>query len=214
MTAVPQTSPPADLDALVACPHCDCLHRVSDVPVGATAKCARCHVVLFQPRRGAITKIVSLASAALVLMMAAVSFPFLEVEASGLSSRASVIDAVMAFANVSGLMAPLSVIVAALIIVLPVSRLVGLIYALGPVAAGRRPRRYAALAFRVAMRLRPWAMAEIFIIGVAVALVKIVGLASVGFGPAFWAFIGLVLLVAAQDSMTCERSIWRILERR
>ncbi|MCA8883501.1 MAG: paraquat-inducible protein A [Rhodobacteraceae bacterium] len=202
-----------DLKDLIACPHCDCLHRWQTVPLGATARCSRCHAVLLRPRRGAIATIVSLASAALVLMVAAVSFPFLQVAASGLSSRASVIDAVMAFANASGLMAPLSLIVGALIIVLPVARLVSLIYALGPVAAGRAPRPHAALAFRAAMRLRPWAMAEIFIIGVAVALVKVSDLAAVGFGPAFWAFIGLVLLVAANDVVTCERSIWRVLDK-
>lgn len=203
-----------DLDNLIACPQCDCLHHLQAIPTGATARCSRCRTVLLAPRRGAIATIVSLAFAALILMMAAVSFPFLQIEASGLSSKASVIDAVMAFAQASGLMAPLSLIVGALIVVLPVGRLIGLIYALLPIAIGRPPSPYAAPAFRIAMRLRPWAMAEIFILGVAIALVKIVDLANVGFGAAFWAFVGLVLLVAAKETMICERSIWRILNPR
>ncbi len=149
---------------------------------------------------------------ALVLMVVAVSFPFLAIDASGLHSEASVIDAALSFAEASGRMAPLSVIVAALIVVLPVTRLVALIYALWPLAAGRRPRAHAAAAFRLAMRLRPWAMAEIFIIGVAVALVKVASLAQVGFGPSFWAFVALVVLVAAKDTILCERSLWRALE--
>ncbi|TDL88165.1 paraquat-inducible protein A [Meridianimarinicoccus aquatilis] len=207
--AVPQT----DLTEMTACPQCDWLHVIGDVPDGMRARCVRCQTVLLAPRRDAAVTIVALAAAALVLMIVAISFPFLNIAASGLSSSASVLDAAMSFALASGRMAPLSVIVAALIIVLPVARLAGLIYALGPLAVGNKARPYAAFVFRLSMRLRPWAMAEIFIIGVAVALVKVASLATVGFGPAFWAFVGLVILVAAKDMVLCERSMWRALEQ-
>lgn len=203
----------ADIENLIACSRCDRLHVMAHVPMGRTAHCARCHTPLLRPRRGAIALIVSLSVSALVLMVVAVSFPFLHIEASGLSSRASVLDAILSFAEASGRMAPLSVAVGALIVALPVLRLTGLIYALGPIALGHAPRPQAARVFRMAMRLRPWAMAEIFIIGVAVALIKIAALASVGFGPAFWAFTGFVLLIAAKDTMVCERSLWRVLAR-
>jgi paraquat-inducible protein A len=206
----PQAAPIRDL---IACPQCDWLHDVGDVPTGTRARCVRCRTVLLAPRRGAAATIVALATAALILMVVAVSFPFLDIAAGGLRSSASVMDAALSFALASGRMAPLSVIVLALIVVLPVARLCGLIYALGPLALGRRARPYAAQAFRISMRLRPWAMAEIFIIGVAVALVKVSSLAAVGFGPAFWAFVGLVILVAAKDTILCERSLWRALDR-
>ena len=201
-----------DLAGLVACPQCDLLNREPELPPGARARCARCGCVLLAPRSGAAVTIVALATGALILMVVAVSFPFLAIDAGGLRSEASVLDAALSFALASGRMAPLSVIVAALIVVLPVTRLVALIYALGPLALGRPPRAGAAPAFRLAMRLRPWAMAEIFIIGVAVALVKVSSLAQVGFGPSFWAFVGLVVLVAAKDTVLCERSLWRALD--
>ena len=50
------------------------------------------------------------------------------------------------------------------------------------------PWSHAAFVFRMAEAMQPWAMAEIFIIGTAVALVKIGGLATISLGPAFWAF--------------------------
>jgi paraquat-inducible protein A len=202
----------ADLSGLVACPQCDLLNREPEIADGTRARCARCGTVLLQPKAGAAATIVALAMGALVLMVVAISFPFLAIDASGLHSEASVLDAALSFAQASGQMAPLSVIVAALIVVLPVTRLVALIYALWPLALGHRTRPHAAAAFRMAMRLRPWAMAEIFIIGVAVALVKVASLAHVGLGPSFWAFVGLVVLVAAKDTVLCERSLWRALE--
>lgn len=203
-----------DPDTLIACPTCDLLHVRRVIPCGGTARCVRCHTVLIAPRRGAITLIVSLAIGALALMAAAVSAPFLSVEVSGLQSRASVVDSVTAFAMASGQMAPLSVLTALLIILLPLFRLVALVYALGPLALDRPPARYAAPVFRWAMRTKQWAMAEIFIIGVAVALIKVQSLATVHFGPAFWAFAGFVLLMAAKNTMICERSLWPLITGR
>jgi paraquat-inducible protein A len=57
-------------------------------------------------------------------------------------------------------------------------------------------------------------MAEVFLIGVVVALVKIGGIAKVELGPAFWAMSGLVLLVVYEATSLDERSIWQILEQR
>ena len=50
---------------------------------------------------------------------------------------------------------------------------------------------------RVAMRwaewIEPWAMAEIFMVGVVVSLVKVSDLASLNVGPAFWSLLCLIL---------------------
>ena len=62
--------------------------------------------------------------------------------------------------------------------------------------------------------MRPWSMAEIFAIGCAVALVKITQLADVTFGPAFWMFTGLVVLVVVQDNFMCRWSVWNALSNR
>lgn len=199
-------------DGLIACPVCDALHHEAAVPPGALARCHRCHTVLMSPRRGAMTRIVMLAATAAVLMVAAVFFPFLELQAAGLSRKSSVFDAVMAFSE--GGMLPLSIAVAALIVVLPFARLLAISYALAPMALGWHPAPHAARAFRWAEATKPWAMAEIFIIGVAVALVKVTGLAQVTPGPAFWAFAALVLVTVLKDTFMCRLTIWKTLEER
>ena len=81
-----------------------------------------------------MTRIVMLAATALVLMVAAVFFPFLELSAGGMVRRSSLLDAVLAFS--SGMMLPLTFATAALIIVLPTLRLAGIVYALAPMALG------------------------------------------------------------------------------
>jgi len=88
-----------------------------------------------------------------------------------------------------------------------------LAYTLLPLRLGRPPAPGAAHAFRIAAHLRPWSMAEVFLIGVVVALVKIVGMATVNLGPAFWAMAGLVVLVIYEGTALDEWSIWQTLEQ-
>jgi paraquat-inducible protein A len=202
----------SDLDGLIACPVCDALYRIADVPNGGQARCRRCKTVLMAPREGAMTQIVMLSATALILMIAAVFFPFLEMSAGGLVHRSSVIDAILAYSD--GLMLPLSFAVAALIVILPSLRLMAVLYAVGPMMVGYAPWPQAIKAFRLANALKPWAMAEVFIVGVAVALVKVAGLAVVSMGPAFWAFVALVLVTTLKDTFMCKLTVWKTLEER
>jgi paraquat-inducible protein A len=199
-------------DGLIACPICDALHHDAAVPEGARAACRRCGAVLATPRSNAMTRIVMLAGTSAILLFAAVFFPFLDLSAAGRTQHSSLIDAVMVFST--GLTLPLAFAVAALIIVIPFARLAALVYVLGPMALGDKPARHALPAFAFAEAAKPWAMAEVFVVGVAVALVKIVGMATLTVGPAFWAFIALVLITVFQDNFMCRLTIWKTLEQR
>ncbi len=196
---------------LVACPRCDLLQREPDRAENCTVSCSRWGVVLATPRSGAFTRMFVLALTAMILMVAAVCFPFLELQVAGLNSRTLVLDAILAFS--SGLLPPLSVALVAFIVLIPSLRFAAVAYTLWPLVFDRRPFQHARSAFRLAERLRPWAMAEIFIVGVSVALVKVAGMASVGLGPAFWAFCALVVVAALHDNFMCRRTIWKSLEQ-
>jgi paraquat-inducible protein A len=99
-------------------------------------------------------------------------------------------------------------------VLIPILRVLLITYVLTPLVLGRRPMRHAAAAFRLSEDLRPWSMAEIFVIGVAVALVKVADLAQVVLGPAFWMFAALVIVTVLQDTFMCRWSLWRTLEER
>jgi paraquat-inducible protein A len=118
----------------------------------------------------------------------------------------------LAFSS-SSLLIALSLAVASVIVFVPVLRALLLIYVLSPVVLDRPPAPGAMQAFRLSEALRPWSMAEIFAIGCAVALVKIADLAQVHFGPAFWMFSALVILLVVQDTFMCRYSVWKSLEK-
>jgi paraquat-inducible protein A len=204
------TVPVAPLEDLVACPHCDTLHTHAVLAEGARAHCAQCGAIMQRERASAIASVLSLAIASFVLMIAAIGFPFLDLTVSGQANSTTVLSAVMAFSDTFSL--PLAFAVAGFIIFLPLLRLGAIITAVTPLVLNRRPHTVSRSAFALAERLRPWSMAEIFIVGTSVALVKVAGLATITFGPAFWAFTFLVLLTFFQDTLICRYTIWRMLD--
>lgn len=199
-------------DHLLACPVCDALQRETKVEKGNKARCFRCGHVLMASRDRAMTQIVMLASTAFVLMLAGVFFPFLAVSAGGRTQNASLFDTILAYST--GLMTPLTVVLAAFIVILPLIRFLAILYTLAPMALSYYPLRHAKTAFRISELLRPWAMAEVFIVGCAVALVKVADMAQVGFGPAFWALCALVLVTVAYDQLMSSFTVWKTLDER
>ena len=198
------------LDDLIVCPQCDAAYQLKRPKHGERAVCQRCHKVLIAPRRNAGLHIIAVAFAVLFLIVGAAVFPFLTIDAAGNRNAVSILDAALAFSG--GPLLLLSLATAALIILIPLARVLLTLYVLIPLVFDRPPARHAIPAFRLSEAMRPWSMAEIFAIGCAVALVKVADLANVGFGPAFWMFGLLVVLVIAQDSFLCKWSVWHALE--
>lgn len=195
---------------LIACPRCDALYIEEELELGETASCARCNTVLARPRAGAFIQLIALSFASIVLLMGAVFFPFLEISRMGFGNATSLFGVALTFAD--GVLLPLVLAVLMLVIGLPVLRAFLLVYTLAPLAKGQPPHRHAATAFRWSEEMRPWSMAEIFVIGTVVALVKIAGMANIHLGPAFWAFCALVLVNIASHSFMSQTAIWDAIE--
>ncbi|MEO8242335.1 MAG: paraquat-inducible protein A [bacterium] len=162
------------------------------------------------PRTESYIQTISLSLAILILMVGAVFFPFLGISAAGNASSTAIYEVAFAFSD--GILLPLSIVVLTLILLVPLVRAIALIYAVWPLAHGRRPYPNSAAALRLSETIQPWSMAEVFVFGTSVALVKIAGLATVSLGPGFWAFCALVLLITLNDNSLCKWTLWQTLE--
>jgi paraquat-inducible protein A len=202
---------PGDLSGLIACPTCDTLYRARAPAFGERAVCAQCHTVLIAPRARAGMTIIMLAMTAVILVLGALTFPFLRIDAGGFHNDATLLDAALSFAG--GPLFLVSFAVTFLIVVVPVTRAGLILYVLVPIVFDRPPPAAARPAFAMAERLRPWSMAEIFALGCAVSLVKVADLAHISFGPAFWMFAALVIVSVVQDNLMCRWSVWQAIEQ-
>ncbi len=198
---------PALKDDLIACPTCDALYEVGEA---TKLTCHRCHALLVSPERRLSIWLLLMAILSAGLIYGAVVLPFLTVERFWISNDATLVETALAF---EGPLLLLSLSVLVLILVLPALRLAILLYVLVPQILGQKMFPGAATFFRWSEALRPWSMAEIFVIGCAVALTKIVALAEVTFGPAFYMFAAAVILIWVQDRMICRVSLWREIEK-
>jgi paraquat-inducible protein A len=66
---------------------------------------------------------------------------------------------------------------------------------------------------RLVFTLEPWSMAEVFVIGAIVSLVKIAAMAGVVLGLSFWAYIAFCVCFTAALSSLDRAYVWDAIER-
>jgi len=205
-TAVETSHSQQKKELLIACQSCDLLHNRQDLQMGEFARCNRCHQVIQTCKPMSIDRTLAGVLAGIVLLVISLCLPFLSLSKSGVESTISVIDAVIAL-WVSD-MRWLGILTLAFIILLPLLRLLLLAWVLWRIRFDRKVRRPMRTAFRWAVALEPWAMADIFMVGVVVSLVKISSLANLDAGLAFWSLLGLVAVSILINLTLCKDVVW------
>ena len=193
----------------IACIECDLLVQVGELRGGQRAGCPRCGKTLTAPAADGLTRPLAFALAAVVLLVAANSFPFLELKAKGL-------DQVMTLPRTAIELyregyATLAVLVLGPIVGIPAMMLATMLALIVPIR--RRLRApWLVPAGRLLFFLSPWSMVEVFVIGVLVSLVKIGAMASVVLGISFWAYVGFAVCFTASLSSLDRLELWREIE--
>src|SRR5882672_7338677 len=77
--------------SLVACPSCDLLQRLGDVPPGDSALCPRCGTELWRRRENSLDRTLALTLAAAVLYLVANTVPMLGLTAVGHAAFTTII---------------------------------------------------------------------------------------------------------------------------
>lgn len=190
---------------LLLCHDCDLLHEVSGVPEGSRAVCGRCGAVLFANKPDGTSRGIALALAALVFWIVANSFPFLTMEIGGRLEPSRLGSGVIGLYDDG--FGELALLVLLFAIVFPLLKILSYLAVLVPLHAGRRPR-YLAPLFRVVDQLHPWAMTEVFLLGVLVSYTKLVDMASITAGPALFGFLGLIGTMIWADLSLEPTEVW------
>lgn len=191
----------------VACHVCDALWLRPQLAQADRAMCKRCGAILLNIKWRSAQRTVALTLAGLILFIVAVTMPFLQIERAGLANKISMVDAIhVLWLNE---MFVLSVASAFFVILFPLLQLL-VFFAFGLLQLLQSPLQYFhALTLRFTYRIEPWSMAEIFMIGVIVSLVKIGELAAVTPGPAFWAMASLVVILLMTTSVHSRDILWQ-----
>jgi paraquat-inducible protein A len=195
--------------ALTACIECDLIVRVGEVRGGQRAVCPRCGNLITANTADGLTRSLAFALAACVLLLVANAFPFLTLKAQGLEQLMTLPRTAVELYRDGH--ATLAVLVFGPIVGVPALMLGTLVALLVPVRRGRSVP-WLVPAGRFLFLLSPWSMAEVFIIGVLVSLVKIAAMASVVIGISFWAYVGFAVCFTASLSSLDRLQMWREIE--
>jgi paraquat-inducible protein A len=191
--------------ALIACHECDLLQHEVAVPAAAAARCARCGAVLYRNRPDSLNRALAFGTAAAVLFVLANTFPLVALQVQGEMIQTTLFGAARAI--YSDGMRTLGALVFITTIVAPLIQLVAIMTLLLPLRFGRSPPAASAL-FRVMRAVQPWGMAEVLMLGVLVALVKLAHMAEVIPGTALWSLAALIALLAACVAAFDPHELW------
>ncbi|MEQ8861435.1 MAG: paraquat-inducible protein A [Pseudomonadales bacterium] len=197
--------PPAPARQLIGCPECDLLLHLDAPAPGHVARCPRCAFVLATGVHDGFLRPMAYASAALVLMLLALGFPFLAVTAAGLENHMNLFEAMTSLSRFGA--NAVAVLVMAFVVFVPGLMMAAVLVLTLLLYNGRGGRVLVPLA-RALFRLDAWCMADVFAIGVIVSLVKLSTMADVVLGTAFWAYLGFSVCFLLTVTTLDRVSVW------
>ena len=174
------------MNSIIRCEHCQLSVAVPKLEHRERAICPRCGFQLTAHRRNAVENTVAFSLAGLVFLVLSLLFDFLSFKASGQQNAMDLIDGLITLSNND--YTSLAVITGLATLVLPGSVLL-CISVLQLQRLYASPSYFSGRVFTWVKRLMPWSMAEIFLVGTLVSLIKITSLADVTLGMSFYAYI-------------------------
>ena len=201
----------AEANRIHECPGCGLFQQSPPVQRLGVVLCPRCGTVLHRHREDPQGRTLALAVTGLLLFSLAGSMSFLTLDLKGRQEATSLVSGPLELQAFGWW--ELAVPVLAFTVLAPVIKLLALSYVLIGLRLPRLPP-FLHLAFRCVEQLTPWAMVEVFLLGVFVAYTKLVDIAALHVGGAVFALGGLMLVMAAADCTLDSDDIWESLERR
>lgn len=198
------------MHSFIACHDCDLLLRLPDLAMGVVAECPRCGAFLRRTQFNSVNRTLGWISAGLILYLVAINFPFLSMTAKGISQTTSLSSGIVILYQQD--MAGMGAVVLITCLLAPLVSMLCLFYVLAPLRLRFR-LPWAATLFAWYLRLRPWSMMEVYMLGILISMVKLTKMARVIPGPAFYSFIALIFVLAASSVSLDTHQIWTRLAR-
>jgi paraquat-inducible protein A len=191
--------------ALVACPSCDLVQRLPQLDPGASARCPRCGVELWRPRKDSLSRTLALTLTALVLYLLANLVPMLGLTTLGHASFTTIAGgAQRLWTNGQPIVAVLVFFAAVFAPGFQISVLLAVLIG----CLSKNPSSWVGAVLRHRPFSRTWSMVEVMLLGVLVALTKIADYATVIPGIALFSAFGLVVVFTAIQSSFDPREVW------
>jgi paraquat-inducible protein A len=194
------------LDTLIVCDQCDLPQLETPLETGGKAFCSRCGNVLYRQQVDGLRRSLMFSLTAAVLFLISNSFPIVSIDSQGLTNSTTLLDAADRLVH-DGIVS-IAALVFATTFLMPALEIMALIYLLLPLHFGFLPPALP-LAFRLVHLVKPWAMIEVFMLGLLVTISKLNALATVVPDIGLISFILLMFFVTAASANFDARTFWK-----
>ena len=202
----------------IECPNCGLVQLGAECRRREITFCCRCGTPLVRRVLKSLDATLACSAALLLLLIPAMSFPFLTTSAFG-ATRTSVLPMSVSFVWREGWPA-LALLVCLVVLVFPVVRFGALTAVLLAVRSGRRTggrpsggRRstWLGLTFRIANALQTWAMLDVFLLGMGVAYARLRVSINVTIEAGALCFIAAAVLSLFVRACLDKAEVWRLI---
>lgn len=201
----------ADKKQLIACQQCDALYDRPRLKQGQNAKCVRCGSTLIERKVDWVNRSFNWSIAGLLMLIPAISLPIMGVSLGGQYDNASLIECVLALIDRGFFM--IAVLLFLFALAVPTVRLVGVFY-LSYSFKYKRLRSSLLRFFRAFHHLDNWAMLNVFMLGIVVAMYKLVDDTELSINLGLVAYIFWMICSTLAVEYLDQDEIWEALEKR
>ncbi len=198
-----------DTKELIACQQCDALFSRPELKQGQNAKCTRCGSILVERKVDWINRSFYCSLAGIFMLIPAISLPIMGVTLGGQYDNASLFECVLALIERGFFMIAILLFLFALAI--PTVRLIGVFYLSYSFKFNKLKPSLLSF-FRAFHYLDNWAMLNVFMLGIVVAMYKLIDDTELSVNMGLLAFI-LWLITSTVASIALDPDdIWQSLE--
>lgn len=175
---------------------------------GESAECPRCGYELFSHRHNVVRRSLALVLTALLLYVPANFLPIMQLNLLGQTSQDTVWSGVIGLYESD--MQGIAVVVFLCSMAVPLLKLLCQLLVLLSIRTDFG-RSYGLLLYRIYHHMREWGMLEVYLMGILVAMVKLMDLADLSLGLGLFCFIALLLVQVWLEVTMSPHQIWQAL---
>ncbi|MGL4251673.1 MAG: PqiA/YebS family transporter subunit [Aeromonas sp.] len=189
-----------------ACEECDLLIPATPLKVGQASSCPRCGHTLSRHLPQQELRPIAYGLAALIMFVLANCFTFMSFSANGIGQNMTFIQSITTLVDEGYLF--LGAILSLTLIGLPLVYMGSIMLVLWRLDKDLHSKALRSLG-RLLCRIKPWLMVDVFLVGVLISLVKLMGMADITMGLSFWAFVGYTILLIKMISSLDQMWLWQ-----
>ena len=195
------------MESVIACRTCSLLQRIDALEPGTAAECFRCGSVIGEHPADSLGRTAAFSLAALIFFVPANIYPILRMDFYGAYSESTVWDGCVKLYQDGQW--PVATIVFLASILVPLLKLLGLFFLVIATKFGSTFwRQERAWIYKIIDAIGPWAMLDVFLLAILVALVKLGQIATVLPGRGLIAFTAMVVFTILASASFDPTSIW------